>query len=650
MSWETRPPAEIQMGNGTMLCTFDSMGELEQLFAPHIDALGSRLGSFRSAILLYDGPRLIPVVPEEFESRVFLRQGSQVLECEYQHRSSGLRVTRTVALHPTDPVILDSWQVFGARAGVLHQSIPWMSNATSGHCSLYHPSLKGLVHHRGRRWVAVLVRGGITWTRVGHLSDPDRHRLWEGDRIFAPVGAGDLGGLNLEARSPQGWDQVVQGPAVWGALATRPDDRGRSEFMILCAQSEDGLVRARREIENIETTRFLQMIDGMSARRHGPAAGTLERIHHPRIRALAERSLDVLHALQDSTSGALMAAAEVDPHSRLSGGYGYSWPRDGAFLAAALGAWGYRDRVEHYFRFLAETQDPSGTWWQRYLASGHAGPSWGRIQIDEPASAIGLAYVHYRRTQDLFWLEKLWPVLERGLGFLESFHGPEHPLGQPSHDLWEERMGIHAYSLGAVAAAFRAASELARELNHERQARHYGEWGLALSTLISERFVGSQGPVRRSLLVNSWDYMRGGGSMDETPDVSLLGLIHPFGIINKRDAAAERILELVRGRLWHPGVGGVLRYEGDHYRGGNPWILTTLWLGIVELSLKNWGPARRCLDWTLSKATAQGMLAEQVHRETGKPSWVIPLAWSHAMFLLFIKEVLDRQAETEIWG
>ena len=85
------------------------------------------------------------------------------------------------------------------------------------------------------------------------------------------------------------------------------------------------------------------------------------------------------------------------------------------------------------------------------------------------------------------------------------------------------------------------------------------------------------------------------------------------------------------------------------YKGGNPWILTTLWLGMIELSLKNKKQARDCFQWVVSKATAQGLLAEQVHRETGQPCWVIPLAWSHAMFLLFVREVLDRHAEAEIW-
>jgi GH15 family glucan-1,4-alpha-glucosidase len=137
---------------------------------------------------------------------------------------------------------------------------------------------------------------------------------------------------------------------------------------------------------------------------------------------------------------------------------------------------------------------------------------------------------------------------------------------------------------------------------------------------------------------------------DSAADASMLGLIRPFGILSKRSPAALRIAESVRSRLWNGTVGGIIRYEGDTYRGGNPWILTTLWLGLVDLAGGNFVEARRAFEWSMSKATSLGMMAEQVHRETGNPFWVIPLGWSHAMFLLFVRDVLDRGAADQIWG
>src|SRR3954447_26036385 len=102
MGWENRPPSEIQMGNGTLLATFDSVGEIEQLFAPNIDALQSRVGAFQTSVVIpvHPGsqnggvPEIIPIRGDIFDIRLQLGHGSQVLEVEYKHRSRPLRLRR----------------------------------------------------------------------------------------------------------------------------------------------------------------------------------------------------------------------------------------------------------------------------------------------------------------------------------------------------------------------------------------------------------------------------------------------------------------------------------------------------------------------------------------------------------------------------
>jgi GH15 family glucan-1,4-alpha-glucosidase len=484
----------------------------------------------------------------------------------------------------------------------------------------------------------VISRSPTQWQRVGHLSDTDRYRLWNGEKISISLHGGDLGSFPAGA-VPFRWDQVVQGCATWGALASGPAPE--LEFLVICAQSEQHLGKLIHQMEHLPTRRFFQMVHGMVEKRHSPAFDILNRIDNTRVKHLCERSIDVLHALQDAKSGALLAAAEVDPHCRVSGGYGYSWPRDGAYLASALGAFGFKDRVEHYFKFCTETQDGSGAWWQRYLATGHAGPSWGRIQIDEPATVLGAAYLHFRRTRDHLWLENFWPTLQKGLSFLEEFHSGDSPLGQPSHDLWEERMGIHAYSLAAVSSAFLAGSYLAGELMELQSQAKYYDLSRKMNSYLIENFIPENGPIFRSKI---------GNNMDSAVDVSMLGLIWPFGVLSKRHPSAQKIMELVRSCLWCKSAGGIYRYEGDTYRGGNPWILTTLWWATLELMSGNIAEAKEAFQWVNSKATSLGMFAEQIHRDTGNPYWVIPLGWSHGMYLLFVHEVLERKLESQIWS
>jgi hypothetical protein len=640
------------MGNGTLLATFSSTGEIDQVYAPSIDALQSRLGSFRTSAVLPSReagrhPELLPITAEHFQIRVKLLRGSQMLQAEYHHHHRPVRLLRTLALHPTEPIILDRWRVLDESVGLLHESIPWMGGSTSAHCSLYHPVFNAMVHHRGRRWLGIVARGDTHWVRVGHLSEETRYRMWSGERVYPPIASQDLTGYPA-GPVKLGWDQVVQGPATFGTLATAPERE--IELAVICAESEQHLGKLIDLVQPLNAKRFFEITEGRAEKRIEPAKPWLERIKNGHVRALCERSIDVLHALQDARSGALMAAAEVDPHSKLSGGYGYSWPRDGAYLAAALGAFGFHNRVEHYLKFLADTQDVSGAWWQRYLATGHAGPSWGRIQIDEPASVICAAFQHYKRTHDLLWLEKYWPTIESGLYFLKQFHSSaQHPMGLPSHDLWEERMGIHAYSLAVVATAFSAGAYLARARMDRESQREYHREGRRLTRLLKENFLKSDGNIFRSFVVNAYDYARGGGAFDGLVDTSLLGLVTPLRMLRADDPHSLKLVRLIHEKLWARPVGGVYRYEFDAYRGGNPWILTTLWLGQVELALGHIAEARECFQWATAKATPHGMLAEQVSRENGNPFWVIPLGWSHAMYLLFVRDVLDRGIESQIW-
>ena len=82
-----------------------------------------------------------------------------------------------------------------------------------------------------------------------------------------------------------------------------------------------------------------------------------------RVRAPASdgyaRSILTIAQLTDR-SGALMAAPPVDAQYRGSGGYGYSWPRDGAFIAHALDVAGERGASRAFYEWILALQPDSG--------------------------------------------------------------------------------------------------------------------------------------------------------------------------------------------------------------------------------------------------------------------------------------------------
>jgi len=85
----------------------------------------------------------------------------------------------------------------------------------------------------------------------------------------------------------------------------------------------------------------------------------------------------------------------------------------------------------------------------------------------------------------------------------------------------------------------------------------------------------------------------------------------------------------------HP-VGGIKRYENDNYIGGNPWVLATLWVALYYIEIKEYEKAKDYLRWATKSCTALGLLPEQVSKDNGEPCWVIPLTWSHAMYVLVL--------------
>lgn len=128
---------------------------------------------------------------------------------------------------------------------------------------------------------------------------------------------------------------------------------------------------------------------------------------------------------------------------------------------------------------------------------------------------------------------------------------------------------------------------------------------------------------------------------DSTVDTSILGLSIPFGVFSASDPRMRATAEAIAEQLISP-VGGICRYRGDQYCGGNPWILCTLWLALQYMDSGQEEEGYRLYNWALKHRTSLDLFAEQIDRVTDKPCWVVPLGWSHAMFLLATKECIKR--------
>ncbi len=338
----------------------------------------------------------------------------------------------------------------------------------------------------------------------------------------------------------------------------------------------------------------------------------------PEVVPLYQRSLLVLELLSDRDSGAVIAAPELDPEFERSGGYGFVWGRDLAFVVLGFLAAGRDDLAKRALRWLPRAQEPEGLWLQRHWTDGSLAPSWCRHQLDETGAILFAYEAAWRQFGDETLDADLWPSAFRAAEFLLGTI-EEDGIPTATADLWEEREGRHAFTAAAIHGGLRAAASLARR--HEPQ--------------LVEGYEAAAEVVREAIERELWSdfhgrYLRSIG--DPTLDVSLLGLAWPFAAVDPGGERMRATVAALEGELGCP-AGSLRRYAGDTYAGGNRWVLAALWLGLWHRQVGDLTGLERSLTYALGAQTKLGLLPEQV-TEDGEPAWVVPLAWSHAMLLL----------------
>ena len=359
--------------------------------------------------------------------------------------------------------------------------------------------------------------------------------------------------------------------------------------------------------------------------------------------------------LTNKDTGAILAGVEADERFTRCGAYGYCWPRDGVFITMAFDICGMKEEAEKFYLVWAKkAQLPNGSWQQRYYLDGKLAPSWG-IQLDETASIIFGTWKHYEFTNDIQFIEDMWASIKPATIFLMNNLDKETGLPNPSYDLWEERLGEHTYTAAAVVSALRAAASMAEEMKVD----------LPLAKLWRE----TSDKIVKSIEANLWSedekrFLRGrktkldwwnGETLeidtnkmgyklrvvdkDNTVDISLLGLSVPFKIFDAKDDRIKKTVRAIEDRLDGFPSEGFGRYEHDSYIGGNPWIVSTLWMGLYYAEIGDIPRCKEKLVWATKHATNLGFLPEQVDKFNGKPAWIMQLSWSSAMYIVVLNAI-----------
>lgn len=357
---------------------------------------------------------------------------------------------------------------------------------------------------------------------------------------------------------------------------------------------------------------------------------------------LVAASFDVIREGQAS-SGAFLAGPTFSQ-------YGYSWFRDGAFIAEALDMAGKPEWAARFHRWVAGIVTSSAEGLERAGAAARDGrvpddgdylhcrydaegrPSrddgWFNFQLDGPGIWLWSLSRHVAAGG------RLEPAVSAAIVPVARYLADVWEL--PCADAWEEHGDkVHTSTLAAIRAGIDAAVVLEPGLAQEPAA-------IRVRSRIEERMSVFEGAFTK------WQ------GADEV-DASLLWMAAPYQSLSATEPRFAATLERIERELIDID-GGVHRFASDTFYGGGAWPVLTSAYGRVLLRRDGPGDlegAFRSLRWIEAQADEHGRLPEQVADHAFAPERIDewrqmwgesarPLLWSHAAYLALRAELAVR--------
>jgi GH15 family glucan-1,4-alpha-glucosidase len=358
--------------------------------------------------------------------------------------------------------------------------------------------------------------------------------------------------------------------------------------------------------------------------------------------------------------GAIIASTDFDITKFARDTYAYAWPRDGALVANALDRSGHEDVTRQFFTFCQQALVEEGFFLHKYTSYGQPGSSWlpwvdsrGNrtlpVQEDETGLVLWALWQHYHIHRNLDFVVGLYTTLVvPAADWMVSYFDDRNGLVSPSWDLWEERWGVHAFTVGSVWGGLDAARNFAELFGDAAAYVRYRDAADKLREAADTHLYSADLGrfVRR---VNMED--DGTQTIDMVLDSAITGLWR-FGMYAPDDHRIVQTMTAIADQLSNKAAaGGVARYSNDYYFKvepdtrkvpGNPWFMCTLWLAQWHIATAktthDLKPARDIINWVVAHQMPAGLLSEQLDPNTGAPLSVSPLTWSHAEFIVAVDE------------
>lgn len=502
-----------------------------------------------------------------------------------------------------------------------------------GDTAIYYPEKNSIIHYKGRRYFlcSTIDRNGADMDQyaTGVKDFLEMEGTWkdaeDGELSMNPVSIGSV-------------DSVIR-----HTITLEPGSENDLFYYIVCARDLQSALEIGSDTSYSKLSR-------MEIRTENYwrlwSTKTVPQISDE-LFSLYRRSLFIVRSHLNDLGG-ILASSDSDILKSNRDGYYYVWPRDAAIAAFALIRANHQGPARKFFDFSRDVISSEGFYYHKYLPDGKVASSWlpriinGKailpIQQDETNLVVWALWKHFTKIKDIEYIADFYePIFLRATKFIMDFRDGDG-LPKSSFDLWEERYGVHAFTVVTAYAALRSSSKMANTFGDSHYAREFDQAADQMRDQFDRKFyLENQGYYARAII---------DGVPDTTVDSAITSTFL-FGMKDARDPKVTSTMNAVMTKLWVKTTGGLARYENDYYQRvrddpsipGNPWIITTLWAAQYFLRIGEVSKALELIKWVYAHKENSGILSEQINPYDGSPLSVSPLVWSHAQFVIAMTEL-----------
>lgn len=649
-------PRDIPVGNGDLLITFDREYRVRDIYYPNVGRYNHTDGYVQRFGVWADG-KFAWIEDPAWKRTLKYRVGTLVTEVVLRHEGLGLEITCNDAVDFHEPVYFRRCVVkdlLGKDRDVRlfsHWDLS-VRGTPVGDTANYDPAQSAVVVYKDDAYFLFNAcdenKCGVDNWAIGTKRVRGAEGTWR-DAEDGQLGRNAISQGSVDCTI--GFNLMV--PAGGTSYTT---------MWMACGRTYTDVKNLNTRINELGPDRMIERTAsywGLWVRRDAPGLDHLPES----VVDLFVRSQLVLRTQIDN-GGAIIAANDSDITQFGGDHYSYCWPRDGALVTYSLILLEQSELSRNFFRFCAKCLRGEPYFLHKYTPAAEMASSWhpwmieGQrvlpIQQDETSLVVWALRKHFERFRDVEFVKPLYsPLVVRPAEWILKYRD-SNGLPKQSWDLWEERRGIHTFTVAATIGALRAAAAFAQDFGDHDRARQFRE-GADRMTAAMKKHLWHPGQKRFArLAIPMGD---GGYRLDMTAD-SANYAIFAFAGLDPDDELVQSEMAGMQEKLSvKTGVGGYARYERDYYHQierenveqipGNPWVICTLWRAQYVIAkaktLEELAEAEGLLQWCVYRAEESGVLAEQHNPHTGAPLSVSPLTWSHATVVIVVLEYLEKR-------